>query len=164
MSEKESHNVEQTGKVFSEDYVKSLREEAAGYRTKVRDLEGKLFQSKVSGELQEQGIKAEASWVEVQEGESVKAAVSRFKESYPHLAAQPEPTNENPVDKLTKRRVKVEGQRPMPPASDDPEGKRQNTPGSLNSRNVNELKEDPEARAEIRDAYREMLRKQGHRD
>jgi len=161
MSETESHPTENGGKTFSEDYVKSLREESASYRTKVRDLEVKLFQNEVKGELQSQGIKAEAKWVEVKEGESVQAAVARFKDEYPHLVAQPEPTI-SPLERLTKRKVKVEGLKPTAPSSQEPVAK--NTVTSFNTSTVNELKKDPKARADIREYYREMLRNQGHRN
>lgn len=59
-----------TGKTYSEDYVKSLRQEAAGYRTKVRELEP------LATQLQEATARAEAAEKKLAEREAADERLS----------------------------------------------------------------------------------------
>ena len=137
---------------FSLEYVKELREENAKWRNKVRDLEGKVTGSEIKVELDKRGIKADPSWIKLNEGETASVAVDKFVVDYPHLV--PQSAGEDPP----RNRAKA-------PKAMSPGGSNTNTPGpSANgsSRTFAEIKKDPVARASLREKYREMLRNQSH--
>lgn len=136
---------------YSSEYVKSLRDEAASWRTKLRELETKYteLETKVKAdytantigkELEKRGVKADPTWVKVEEGQSPEQAVDKFLKDYPHLQS----TSDNSfVPKPTKK--------PMRP----------NTANSnIENTAVSELdaiKKDPIARNKVRDLYRGLL-------
>ncbi len=164
MTEKESHNNDPVETGFSSDYVKQLREENAKWRTRVRELEGKTTELEVASELGRQNIQAEPQWVSVGEGESVKEAVERFKTKYPNLISTPEPTKEEPPSPMDviKKKVQTPGVRPTSPDKTQINEK-QGPAELLKHRQLEEIKKDPNARAEMRDHYQQLLRNQGHR-
>jgi len=138
---------------FSAEYVRELRQENASWRTKLRDLEGRYNElesslkktqvtNNVAQELTKRGINANPSWISLKEGETPQQAVDSFLNEYPQFAGQqqvePKPQPVKP---------------PIPPAhrSDQRTGMPDNT------RSLKEMKEDPVARAKVRDQYRQML-------
>ena len=144
-------NKPETG--FSAEYVKSIREEAAAYRVKAKeatdklsDLEKTVSQSKTTGtindEFTKRGIKANPTWVTLEEGQSPEKAVDKFLKSYPQFGAeQPQ---------------KIVGKTPMSPPK---------TNSNLERSTVSELgaiKNDPVARAQLRDKYRGLLANQAN--
>lgn len=145
-----SNNDNQQGG-YSADYVKSLRDEAASWRTKLRELETKYneLETKVKAdytantigkELEKRGVKADPTWVKVEEGMSPEQAVDKFLKDYPHLQLT---SDDSFVPKPTKK--------PMRP----------NTANSnIENTAVSELdaiKKDPIARNKVRDLYRGLL-------
>jgi hypothetical protein len=139
---------------FSSDYVKELRQENASWRTKLRETEERLAgiesqlrntqtTTTVANELLKRGIKADPSWIKPKEGQSINDAVDIFLNDYPQFnittTTTPQPTPSKPN---------------IPPVSKNEQGSNTPPPGE---RTLKELKEDPKARAEIREMYRQML-------
>jgi len=143
--------------VFDAKYVKELREEAAKYRLQLRELETKVAQGDVEKELMKRGVMAEAGWVKVAEGQPVSEAVDSFIEKYPHLvSAKDEPKPSDVASRKSKLSPpmssgKTESNRPGPRPS-----------GNLD-RNMSEIKQDPKARAALRQQYQELLSAASHR-
>jgi len=137
---------------YSADYVKELREEAAGWRTKFREAETSIQEMKtqlgqmehsftVKSELDKRGINVDPSWIKVEEGKNPSEAIDAFIEKYPQFK------NESPS--------------PQPGPSPTPkpmrtEKKNSNAPSVQNS-DYKSVKQDPVARAKLRDMYRSML-------
>jgi hypothetical protein len=95
----------------------------------------------VASELLKRGVKANPDWIKPQEGQSVGEAIDNFLNDYPQFA----------VDQQTK----PEPSRPSIPKSSRSEPKTNvPTPGE---RSIAELRDDPKARSEVRDLYRQML-------
>lgn len=145
-------NLEKQKKTFNYEYVKELREENASWRTKLRDTESKLNQlesklqqqyitAKVAGEFAKRGIKADPSWVKV-DGEDVEGAVNAFINEYPQLVD----TNTTQPNKPTKPSIPQVGR-----------GKQDTNTPSPGERSINEIREDPKARSQIREHYRQLL-------
>ena len=165
MSEEQREGKEE--KDFSEKYVRSLREEAASWRVKCRDMETKMSLNSIKSELNKRGIKADPSWIKVNEGQTVDTAIEVLLKDYPHLAVESEgnETQElDPLSEIINKKVEV-GKMPKPskpdPKSYGHESKAPNQ--SLKHRQINEIKEDPKARALLREQYRTMLSTEGHR-
>lgn len=140
---------------YSAEYVKSIREEAASWRTKLREAEDKYnaLESKmneqsrvnnVTAEFTKRGIKADPKWVSIEEGQKVEQAVDKFLKDYPQFVAQQQdsflPTQQPVVDR-----------KPMQPQA--PNSNIENTAVS----ELGAVKKDPIARAKLRDHYRAML-------
>lgn len=140
---------------YSAEYVKELRDEAANWRTKLREVEDKFNklsseiestkkQSTVQEVLTKKGITGiNPRWVEIGEGSTPEAAVDKFLKDYPHLLPK-----EN-----TFTPVKGNNVRPMNTQYDN---------SNVENTNVSELKaikKDPIARSKLRDQYRSMLAK-----
>jgi hypothetical protein len=148
---------DQTG--FDADYVKKLREEAADWRTKFRGLEAQSLYKDVNLELVSQGIKADPTWVQMIEGQSVKEAVEGFKTKYPHLATQP--TTQVVVPAPTMVPASTTPATPVVPTT--PQVLQvvapgtENQPDPLKARGLDEIKKDPVARSRLRDLYRAKL-------
>jgi hypothetical protein len=132
---------------YSPEYIKELREEAAGWRTKFRETETQLSSlkeelgtiekySKVLDELDARGLEIEPSWLDVKDGEEISAAVDRFVQKYPQFGGKP---TSQPTTK------------PQPP-----ERKNTNAPAFIDA-DYSSVKKDPVARSKIRDMYRSML-------
>lgn len=145
---------------FSEDYVKSLRDEAASWRTKFRELQSQTVTKDIEIELAKHNIKAKPSWVEIQEGQTVQEAVETFKTEFPHLAqsmdAPPPPMP--PEDKVT-RVLQNNGPNPItPPANKTSSVEYKDLNQLLSSRSLDDAKQDPKTREQVRDWYRSALR------
>jgi hypothetical protein len=140
---------------FSREYVEGLRQEAAGWRTKVRDLESQLKGNDIVLELARQGVAADPSWVQVGEGMTVETAVHDLVARYPHLKGQP--TNQTPTPVQDNRVVN----RPLAntPKAQQPGPAMTNVPVDPNKgMSLKEIKADPVARAQLRDRYRSLLK------
>jgi hypothetical protein len=154
------HDSQQTG--FDAEYVKKIREEAAGWRTKYRELESEVAYSKVEAELARRGVKADPSWVTLKEGQKISEAVDALVKQHPHLVGstgQPVvPTEETePQAKPTPHVI-----RPSLPKAMTPGGSNTNSPGAdptslYGKRTFEEIKKDPVARSKLRDHYRQLL-------
>lgn len=139
---------------FDEKYVKQLRDEAAGWRTKYRELEAQGLYKDVEVELAKRNIKADPTWVEVKEGQTISQAVDSLVEQHPHLASAPAPTPTN-------EKVTPEVRRPQAPrAMSTGTHSHSDTPDNpMRDRSLDEIKKDPVARAKLRDLYRGLLEK-----
>jgi len=144
---------------YSAEYVKSLRDENAAWRTKLRDTESTLTQVRSEAEqiklettvgsvLKERNLNVDAKWIKMEEGQSVEQAVDKFLIDYPQMAAEMIPQSANDT---TNRGT----QGPM-----KTQKKQTNSPGHQQN-DVKTIKADPVARARLRDQYRSML-KDGH--
>jgi hypothetical protein len=137
---------------FSAEYVRELRSENAQWRTKLREMESKYGElenkmnsmntkTTVASELLKRGVKANPDWIKPQEGQSVGEAIDNFLNEYPQFAvdqqAKPEPARPN-IPKSSRSEPKTN----VP------------TPGE---RSITEVRDDPKARSEVRDLYRQML-------
>lgn len=153
---------------FSAEYVQNLRQENAQWRTKVRELEGRIHTQTIGTELARRGIKAEASWVQVAEGQSPEAAVEAFAQKYPHLVGKQDdgqdPGGQDPNAPETRQ---IGGERP-PVRTPEVAGPQSNKPGGdhkpLSQRSLDEIKQDPKARKMVAQNYRSLLDGDGHRD
>ena len=148
---------------FSKEYVESLRQENADWRRKYQAERATNQALEVGTELQRRGVKAEANWVERPEGLTVTQAVDAFLVKHPHLA--PSATPAAPGADVTK----VVGG-PAPAAMPKPEGAgagagtatpKGNAIPLESVRAINEIKNDPKARATMSAHYRELLRNNG---
>ena|ERR1044072_6964249 len=156
---------EQTPKpeLFDKDYVTSLRQESAKYRTQVRELESQLADYsrleaqinavRIENELIRRGISADPGWIAMREGEDPATAVDSFLERYPQLAVEIKAEEEKKKKNM--------------PKSLPPQENKTNTPGPqaagfLGDRSLEEIKKDPVARDTLRDVYRDMLRRNSH--
>lgn len=161
------------GKDFSEEYVHSLREEAAGWRVKYRELEQNQTKLKVKAELDKRGIKADPSWIKVSDGQSVEVAIEMLLREYPQLAPKSTEDGEDgesstllndEASETIQRKVEI-GKGPKPMSSDPVSyGHETRSPQEiLKFRQLDEIKKDPKARSLLRKQYRNMLATEGHR-
>ena len=137
---------------FSPEYVKELREEAAGWRTKFRETETKLQDleenlnvavvvSKVKEEISKRGLKINPDFITLgEDGDPVKA-VDTFLEEYPQFAVEP----------TTKHTQEVNRAKPST------SHKTNTNVNKAQFGNIQDIKKDPIARAKLRDQYRSML-------
>lgn len=150
-----------TPETFDAEYVKSLRQEAAKYRSQTKDLkselegfkglEAQITAIRIENEFTKRGISAEPQWVQLQEGETPSVAVDRFLEKYPQF------TGGSTVETSTEE-PKVEPEafpRAMPP-------KPTNTVHKNLARDLNDIKADPVARSNLTDVYRDLLKTESH--
>jgi hypothetical protein len=146
MEEKEDNTT------FSAEYVRELRSENAQWRTKLREMESRYGElenkmdsmntkTTVASELLKRGVKVNPDWIKPQEGQSVGEAIDNFLNEYPQFAVEQQPTQE-PTRPAIPKSSRSEPKTNVP------------TPGE---RSISELKEDPKARSEVRDLYRQML-------
>lgn len=139
---------------YSAEYIKNLRDEAATWRTKLRDTEvkvaeltatinGERIANTVGKELEKRGITCDPSWVTMEEGQTPEKAVDSFLKKYPQLAAVAEvpiiPKNKN--------------LRPM--GANLPDSNIENTAKS----ELDAIRKDPIAREKLRSLYRGLLAK-----
>jgi len=148
-------------KQFDETYVKSLREEAAGYRTQVRDLksqledyrslEGQIHTLKIENELYRRGIEADPSFIQLKPNQAVSEAVDNFLAKYPQFVPQiVQPTEPTP-------------QPAEIPNTIPPQAGNANTPGArpvmFGDRSIMDMAQDPVARQQITAMYQNKLHK-----
>jgi hypothetical protein len=144
---------------FDKDYVKSLRAEAAKYRTELKEtkeqlnqyqtLETQIHAVRIENELIRRGVDAKPEWVEFQPDMSPSQAVDNFLEKFPQFSGGVSETPKAEVKKVPKA------------ISPNPNTASKEAPfpsGNLGTRDLNELKQDPMARNNIRDLYRDLLR------
>ena len=147
---------------FDPEYVKELRAEAAKYRTKAKELEtkytsleGQIKETRIENELIRRGVIAEPSWIQLADGQSPSEAVESFLEKYPHLAPtvsqEEEPTQERKPYPQALPRDPGNAGVPGPPAK-----------GPFSGRDIDSVKQDPKARSQLRDHYRQLLASQSH--
>lgn len=144
---------------FDEAYVKKLREEAASWRTKCRELEAQQHHSVIEVELAKRGVVANPAWVTVEEGQSVEEAVDALVATYPSLrqtVVEPQETELIDLSPQPKPRVTPKPVAPSTPKSTTPKPARATT---ITKRNISEIRKDPQARAKARDLYRSLLQK-----
>lgn len=145
---------------FDEAYVKKLRDEAASWRTKFRELEAQQSKNLVEVELAKQGLQADPGWVNIEEGQSVEDAVAAFATKYPHLKKQESRSvsvDENDFD-FTPQPPKT-APKPLTPTNPNTNIPKPVKATRITGKNINEIKKDPVARAKVRDAYRALLQK-----
>lgn len=143
--------------VFTADYVKTLRDENAQWRKKVRELEAAHQQSEIGLEFARRGVQADPSWVRIPEGMSVADAVGSFVEQWPHLAA-----NGNGNHHADPQGEVQEEPRTPVPAALPSNPTRANNPGPparglLQQRSLEEIKADPKARQQLIETYQNLL-------
>jgi len=144
---------------FDKDYVKSLRSEAARYRTELKEVKTELDQYKtletqihtvrIENELIRRGITAQPEWVEFSNGMSPSQAVDNFLEKFPQFSggvSEPEKAEPKKVPKAISPNPNTASKEAPYPS------------GTLGSRGLDEIKKDPMARNNIRDLYRDLLR------
>ena len=130
---------------FSRDYVEELRQEAAGWRTKYREMEEKVALGEVATALAARGINAEATWVKREKGEPVEDAIARFVEARPQLNVEPQ-TNK-PMPKIGPKPISLKNENSNKPG-----------PGANGSASdIETIKKDPKARSQLRSQYRQLL-------
>lgn len=143
---------------YSAEYVKELRDEAASWRVKFREVEDKFNslnakldaqskQTSIQDVLNSKNIKGvNPKWVELKDGMTPEVAVDNFLKEYPHLGKvenddyKPQPPNRNT-------------RTPMIPQNDN---------SNIENTQISELKaikQDPIARSKLRNQYRMMLAK-----
>jgi hypothetical protein len=148
-------------KTFSEDYVKELRTEAAGYRTQLKELksevenykalETQLTQIRVENELVRRGVNVDPSFVKFAEGMKPADAVDKFLESYPQFLPQTNP-NENHLQPQPKDIPNA-----IPPSPGQVNVPGPKARGALFGRPLDEIENDPVARRNVRSLYRSLL-------
>lgn len=149
---------DESPETFDADYVKQLRSEAAKYRTKAKDLseelegykglEAQIEAIRVENELVRRGIEAEPQWVQIQDGEDPSQAVDRFLENYPQFGAGSQ--EQQPVEQEQESRKTYP--KAMPPKPMNPNA------NNWGQRSLDEIKEDPAARQNLTDVYRDLLK------
>lgn len=137
---------------FSPEYVKELREEAASWRTKFRDMETKVqtleqtiqvatVVSQVKNEIAKRGLKINPEFITLgEDGDPVKA-VDAFLEEYPQFAVEPTPKTTQNVNRekpITSQKVNTNN-------------------NTVRKGNIMDVAKDPIARAKLRDQYRSLL-------
>lgn len=137
---------------FSPEYVKELRQEAADYRTKLRDTEKRVSEleqtikvgqivSNVTNEISKRGLKINPDFITIgEDGDAVKA-VDAFLEEYPQFANQETP---RPAPVVNRAR----------PITSEKTNTNNNP---VRKGNIMDMAKDPIARAKLRDQYRNML-------
>jgi len=142
---------------FDRKYVQELRAEAAKYRTEAKELKTEIEQLKsldaqikaarVENELIRRGIEADPNWIAIKDGQTPAEAVDKFLEKYPVFHGETEQSVEHkPVPKaIGPNQNNVTSPAAVPN-------------GTLGTRGLDEIKNDPAARSNLRDLYRDLLR------
>lgn len=148
--------------VFDKEYVSQLRAEAAKYRTQARDLESKLEgyskldaeikAVRVENELAKRGVVADPRWVSLNDGDDPSSAVDSFLEKYPHLKPQSEAPSQPKIRENAPEPLKGSSNQPTP----------QRSSGAFQGRSVDEIRQDPAARRNLSDLYKELLARESH--
>ena len=140
---------EEDGISFNAEYVKSLREENASWRHKLRETEQKLVQKDIQIELAKRGLDIpDPSIFNIPENMTPQEVVE-------HITTIFKVPN-------TTEHVETNLNRPVYPAG-IPASATTSSPspaqGVLGGRSIEEIKKDPKARQQVRDWYREQLGK-----
>lgn len=144
---------------FDKEYVKSLREEAAKYRTQLKEVKTQLDEFKsldkqinsvrIENELVRRGITANPEWVQIQEGQSPAQAIDNFLEKYPQFVVGVSESEKAEPKKMPKAISPNQNNASHPGFGPN---------GMLGDRGLQEIKKDPIARGNLRDLYRDLLR------
>lgn len=148
---------------FDKEYVKSLRQEAARYRTEAKELkselesyrmlEAQINTVRVEAELTKRNVNADPSWIQLAEGQNPADAVDNFLEKFPQfIAGKMEASSEDKEPKLSKDVPKV-----ISPNSNKASNPSSVPVGTLGNRDLKQIKDDPIARSNLRDLYRDLL-------
>lgn len=132
---------------YSREYVHELREEAAGYRTRLKEAETKLNEiieksqvdqtkTTIKSILEKKNVKVNPDWIKLEQGQNPEQAVDNFLKEYPQFAGSTQSSTQKPMS---------------------PERKNTTVPTSF-SPDYKAEKTDPVSRAKIREQYRNMLR------
>lgn len=145
---------------YSAEYVKTLRDEAAAWRTKLRETETEIqtlkqtiqktqIDNTIGKELEKRGLKINPSWIQIEEGMAPDKAVDKFLKDYPQLAG-----STGDIHASTEQNHTVPpnaGRKPMVPNS-------QNTNIENTAKSeLSAIKKDPVAREKLRGLYRGLL-------
>lgn len=144
---------------FDKEYVKALRDEAARYRTQLKEvrtqldelqsLQSQINSVRIENELVRRGINATPDWIQIGEGQSPAQAVDNFLEKYPQFAvgvSEPEAVEPKKAPKA------------ISPNQNNASHPGFGPNGMLGTRDLKEIKKDPIARGNLRDLYRDLLR------
>lgn len=148
---------------FDREYVKSLRQEAARYRTEAKELkselesyrmlEAQINTVRVEAELTKRNVIADPSWIQLAEGQNPVEAVDNFLEKYPQFkTGQIESSIEDKESKSSKDVPKI-----ISPNSNKASNPSSVPAGTLGNRDLKQIKDDPIARTNLRDLYRDLL-------
>lgn len=150
-------------KTFSEDYVKQLRSEAAGYRTEARELnsqlqnfqalEAQMTQLRVENELIRRGINADPGFVKLTKDQTPAEAVDKFLEKYPQFL--PNQNSSGQDTHLSPQPKEIPQALPNAPGKANVPGP--SAKGVLFGRTIDEVKNDAVARSHLTDVYRGLL-------
>jgi hypothetical protein len=132
---------------YSREYVHELREEAAGYRTRLKEAENKINElaqksqqdqtkTTLQSILEKKNVKVNPDWIKIENGQNPEQAVDNFLKEYPQFASSTQNSTQKPLS---------------------PERKNTNVPTSF-SPDYKAEKSDPISRSKIREQYRNMLR------
>lgn len=155
---------------FSREYVEQLRSENADWRKKYQTERERNQVQGIGAELTKRGITAEASWVERLEGQTDAQAVDTFLVKYPHLKPAPATDAQGAVTPDVTVAVGAGGPavgpvkampKPDGTVGDTGQGTTRVTAPTEAIRELNEVKNDPKARAAVAAHYRAMLRANG---
>jgi hypothetical protein len=141
---------------YSDDYVKQLREEAASWRVKFRELQTQFQSKEIETGLAQRGIKAKASWIEIKEGQSVSEALDAFASEFPHLVS----TNNEEQATVDKTETRVITNKPKgftPPATNIAPTEVKDLNKHLADRSLKQLKDDPKSRKLVQEYYKNAL-------
>lgn len=126
--------------------AKQHRLEAQSLKAEVESIRSEFKLTKVENELVKRGVKADPSWVKVDDGQSTAEAVDSFVEQYPHLVG------------VESGSTKPEGGKtPSPLPRESNNSPLQVSSAALKGRDVEEIAQDPKARRHVSDIYRNLL-------
>lgn len=147
-----------TPTTFDRDYVKELRQEAAKYRTEAKELKSQLEEYKsleaqittvrVENELVRRGIAVDPGWINIRDGQSPSEAVDNFLEKYPQFSTGVE--EQSSVERKNVPKAISPNQNNAAHPGFGPNG-------MLGDRDLGAIKQDPIARSNLRDLYRDLL-------
>lgn len=138
---------------YSQEYISSLRDEAASWRTKLRESEAKIevmhedsFNTTIASELKTRGLtNIDPKWIATQDGDNISKAVDNFLEKNPNFKVDKD-DRQNQEHKETKK--------PMNTNKDNTNNK-----GFDPNPDITAIRKDPVARSKMRDQYRALLSK-----
>lgn len=156
-----SENID-TPDSFDADYVKGLRQEAAKYRNQTKELktelegykglEAQISAIRIENEFMRRGISAEPQWVQVQDGESPSEAVDKFLAKYPQFSGGSQEVTVQEEERVEPKPFP----KAMPPAPTN------TSHANPMTRSLEEIKQDPAARNNLTDLYRDLLKQESH--
>lgn len=161
--------MEETPNAISREDFNKLYAESLGRKEKIQALESELTQYKqldtevkairIENELVKRGIIADPKWVPLESDMTPAQAVDAFVERWPHLVNQPEVKPE--VPKVEEIRQPEPKDMPKPIMGNQT---KTNIPGPgpnghiFGSAQLEEIKNDPAKRADLRGVYQNLLR------